>query len=240
MGSMVKYILGDTMNEYFISLLHDLDLELSERQWNQFHTYYDLLLEWNAQMNLTSITDQDEVFLKHFYDSLCLLKARPLSDQTLLDVGSGAGFPSVPLKIMFPALRVTIIDALQKRIRFLETLVDRLDIDVELIHGRAEEHPRKNHYDLVTARAVAALPVLSELCVPFVRPGGSFLAMKGPNYQDEIKLMKHGLDLMNAELKGVLEYEVGDYARSIIMVRKIAPSSGKYPRKFSKIKSKPL
>lgn len=228
------------MNEYFISLLHDLDLELTERQWNQFRTYYDLLLEWNAQMNLTSITDQEEVFLKHFYDSLCLLKATTLSDQTLLDVGSGAGFPSIPLKIMFPSLQVTIIDALQKRIRFLETLIDRLELDVELIHGRAEEHPRKNHYDLVTARAVAALPVLSELCVPFARPGGYFLAMKGPNFQDEVEHMQHGLKLMNADVKSVVEYDVGDYHRSIIMVRKIAPTPSKYPRKFSKIKSKPL
>lgn len=237
---MVKYILGDSMEEHFILLLQELNLELSDKQLQQFDIYYKLLIEWNNKLNLTSITDKSEVYMKHFYDSLCLNKAILFSNQTLLDVGSGAGFPSIPLKIVYPDLQVTILDALQKRIGFLEYLTKELDLNVELIHGRAEDFSRHNSYDIVTARAVANLQVLSELCIPFVKPTGYFLGMKGPQYQDELQQSRNTFKVLGARFSKVLDYSIEEYTRTIIIVEKMQPTSEKYPRKFSKIKSKPL
>jgi len=237
---MVKYILGDTMNEHFVLLLRNLDLTLSERQIEQFERYFTILIDSNSKLNLTSITEKDEVFTKHFYDSLCLIKAYPMTNQTILDVGSGAGFPSIPLKIVYPNLQVTILDALHKRIKFLEHLTTELGLDVELIHGRAEEYTMKNHYDLVTARAVANLRILSELCIPFVRPEGYFLGMKGPSYEEELEQSGNTITLLGGKLEKVVKYEIEEYNRTIIVVKKQNNTNIKYPRKYNKIKSKPL
>ena len=228
------------MNKRFVSLLNQLGIELNEKQKEQFDKYYNTLVTWNEKMNLTAITEREEVYIKHFYDSLSLVNAVSLSNQTLLDVGSGAGFPSIPLKIVFPDLQVTIIDALQKRIGFLSTLCNELEIDVELIHGRAEEYDHKNSFDLVTARAVANLNMLSELCIPFVKKNGYFLSLKGSKYQEEIESIKNALDILGAEIENVLEYSLEEQVRAIIKIKKTRDTNNKYPRKFNKIKSKPL
>lgn len=237
---MVKYILGDTMVEHFALLLQDLDITLSKQQQDQFERYYKILIEWNDKLNLTSITDKNEVYTKHFYDSLCLIKAMPINNQTILDVGSGAGFPTIPLKIIFPDLQVTILDALNKRIKFLEYLTKEIGLSVELIHGRAEEYTKRNHYDLVTARAVASLQVLSELCIPFVKPDGHFLAMKGPQYYEELEASMNTFTVLGAKLENITEYQIEEFMRTIIDVEKVKNTSEKYPRKYNKIKSKPL
>jgi len=228
------------MDERLVSMLAELGLSLTDHQMKQFESYYKLLIEWNKKLNLTSITQREEVYLKHFFDSLSLIRATTMSDQTLLDVGSGAGFPSIPLKIVFPDLDVTIVDAIQKRIGFLSELVSELDIRVNLIHGRVEELQHREHYDIVTARAVANLRILSELCIPFVKVGGHFLAMKGPNYEEELDESRQAFDILEAELEEIVTYPIEHLERSIIKIRKVRPTPSKYPRRFKKIKSKPL
>lgn len=228
------------MDERFVAMLEELGIIVSEQQLNQFRLYYRELIAWNKKLNLTSITEQHEVYIKHFFDSLCLIKATDLEHQTLLDVGSGAGFPSIPLKIMFPSLQITILDALKKRIDFLEVLADKLAIDVTLIHGRAEEFDQREEFDIVTARAVANLQILSELCLPFVRIDGLFLAMKGPNFQTEVEASNHALKELHGKMEEIITYPVEDLERTIIKIRKTKDTPLKYPRRYKKIKSKPL
>jgi 16S rRNA (guanine527-N7)-methyltransferase len=228
------------MTKLFEELLSNLNIKLTEEQTLKLDKYYELLVEWNEKINLTSIIEKEEVFIKHFYDSLCLLKGIKIDNQKLLDVGSGAGFPSLPLKIVFPNLDVTIIDALNKRIKFLEVLTTALDLKVRLIHGRAEEHMHKNNYDIVTARAVANLRLLSELCIPFVKPGGVFIALKGPKHIEEIESSYNAFKMLNAELEEVITYNILDQERSLVIVKKIKKSEKKYPRMFAQIKKSPL
>lgn len=237
---MVKYYIGDSMKTEFAKLLNNLDIELTDEQYYQFHKYYEVLVEWNDRMNLTAITEERDVFVKHFYDSLCLIKSVDLNSQTLLDVGSGAGFPSIPLKIIYPDLKITIIDALNKRITFLQALVKELGIDAELIHGRAEEYKRKHCFDLVTARAVANLNMLSELCIPFVKINGLFLAMKGPKLEEEIESSLGAIGLLGGRVVESIQYLVDDQTRQLLIVKKIQKTDKKYPRKFSQIKNNPL
>lgn len=237
---MVKYYIGDSMKTEFINLLKNLDIELTDKQYNQFQTYYRLLVEWNDKINLTAITEERDVFVKHFYDSICLIKGVKLNNQTLLDVGSGAGFPSIPLKIIYPDLKITIIDALNKRIKFLQVLVNELKIDVELIHGRAEEYMRKHCFDLVTARAVANLNMLSELCIPFVKIDGSFIAMKGPKLTEELETSSAAIELLGGKILNDEKYFIENQERHLLVVQKVRKTEKKYPRKFSNIKNNPL
>lgn len=219
-----------------------LGYPLSENQLLQFENYYEFLIQKNEVMNLTRITERDDVYLKHFLDSLNLLKAGPLEHKTLLDVGSGAGFPSIPLKILIPSLEVTIIDALGKRIHFLEELVARLHLDkVTLVHGRAEEFKHRETYDIVTARAMASMNILTELCLPFVKVGGSFIAMKTSHYQEELSGAKHAIEILGGRLKEVVDYSLSEeITYSLIVIEKEKPSDIKYPRNFGLIKKKPL
>lgn len=228
------------MNYNFEEALKELGLELNEKQKNLFHIYFETLVEWNQKMNLTAITDEEGVYKKHFFDSLALIKAIKMNKQHILDVGSGAGFPSIPLLIMFPDLKITIIDALQKRITFLTELTKRLDLEVELIHGRAEEYKRKHCFDIVTARAVANLRMLSELCIPFAKIGGLFISMKGPKLIEEIEESKSAIELLGGKIDKIVDYSIDGDQRNILLVNKILKTSPKYPRKFSKIKSNPL
>jgi len=231
---------GDYMREQFEVLLKGLNIDLTQEKYDQFTKYYEILIEWNSKINLTAITEFEDVFIKHFYDSLCLVKGIELSNQSLLDVGSGAGFPSIPLKIIYENLDVTIIDSLNKRINFLKILTKELNIEAELIHGRAEEHKNKNHYDLVTARAVSNLQVLSEICVPFVKKGGYFISLKGSKYSDELEHSKNAIKTLGGELKKVIEYDIEGIGRSLIIINKVKETNNKYPRIYGKIKSNPL
>jgi len=228
------------MNRNFTELLQTLEISINRKQLQQFDIYYKLLIEWNNKINLTAITEKDEVYLKHFYDSLCLIKANDMNEQTILDVGSGAGFPSIPLKIIFPKLKITIIDSLNKRVMFLKQLTKALDIEAELLHGRAEELNRHNHYDIVTARAVAPLNILTELCLPYVKEGGYFLPLKSQNFSEEVKTIAKSLTILGGKIIEVIDYSYESNTRVIPKILKIHKTSLKYPRSFAKIKKSPL
>lgn len=209
------------MNENIRTMFNKYGFTLTSEQEKAFDRYYDLLIEWNKKMNLTGITDERGVYIKHFLDSLMLARDMDLSGKHLLDVGSGAGFPGIPLKIMFPSMDLTIIDALKKRIQFLEVLTDNLGIDVELIHGRIEEHKRRSFYDVVTARAVASLNMLGEFCVPFVKKGGYFVAYKSNQYQEEVDTADQALSLLGARLDDHKDFSIDGNFRTLLMYEKI-------------------
>ncbi len=228
----------------FRSVLKEYNIEIDESQYNKFVTYYEFLVSENEKYNLTAITNKNDVFIKHFLDSLICLKHLDFKGK-FLDIGSGAGFPSIPLKIIVPDLEVVIVDSLQKRIKFLEMLCEKLELeDVELIHGRAEEvvEEKRESFDFVTARAVASAQVLSELCIPYIKKGGKFLIFKGMNGQEEIDTASNALKKLGCKLMSTEEYELpDDYGkRTFFVFEKVSKTPADYPRHFSKIKSEPL
>ena len=230
--------------EEFVKALENLSINISEKQLNDLDTYYKMLIEYNAHTNLTRITEEKEVYLKHFYDSLTLVKAINLNDQTLLDIGSGAGFPGLVLKILFPNLKVTLLDSLNKRITFLNAVIEKLDLkNVTAVHGRAEEYAKDNKekFDIVTSRAVANLNTLSELSIPFVKLGGYFIAMKA-DAKEEIKNAENAIKTLGGVIKETVVFElpIENATRTLIKIEKKYKTSVKYPRKFSEIKKKPL
>ncbi len=211
----------------------------------QFDIYYQFLIEENAKYNLTSITYKDEIYHKHFVDSLSIAATCDiLNIISLCDVGSGAGFPSIPLKIVYPHLHITIIEPILKRCRFLEQLVEKLKLtNVTIINSRAETQINfREKFDIVCARAVSNLPILLEVCLPLVKKEGYFLAMKGSNYQEEVMNSQNALKVLNSIIENVYEYELeNDYGRhSIIKVKKNKTTSNIYPRSYAIIKNKPL
>lgn len=212
-------------------------IALSAAQIEQFETYYHLLVEWNEKMNLTAITKKPEVYLKHFYDSISAAFFydfnRPLS---ICDVGAGAGFPSLPIKICYPELKVTIVDSLMKRIGFLEHLAEQLSLtNVHFYHDRAETFAQKadhrEKYDVVTARAVARMSVLSELCIPLVKPNGTFLAMKA-NVTEEMATAQKAITILGGEVANIHQFVLPneESERNIIVINKVKPTPKKYPR----------
>lgn len=227
--------------QQFLNELAQLNITLDENQLQQFEQYYETLIEWNEKINLTAITEKSEVYLKHFYDSLTIVKQFPFSLQSKIsvcDVGAGAGFPSIPLKIAFPQLNVTIVDSLKKRITFLEELATVLKLEnVHFYHDRAEtfgQNPlHREKYDLVTARAVAKMSVLSELCLPLVRKGGYFIALKGANGKEELEEGKKAISTLGGKIKNteLFNLPVENSERTIIQIEKVKPTSKKYPRK---------
>lgn len=223
---------------------------LTEEQLRQFSTYYDMLIEKNKVMNLTAITERDEVELKHFIDSLALAGVYPpLSEGKLsvLDLGTGAGFPGIPLKIVFPELQMTLFDSLNKRILFLREVIEALFLtDCEAIHGRAEETARnkgfREQYDLVVSRAVANLAVLSEYCLPFVKPGGYFISYKQDAVEAELSEAERAITLLGGRMEAVekLTLPDSDIGRSFVLIKKIKPTPKAYPRKAGTAKKNPL
>lgn len=230
----------------FKELLQKVNIELTDEKASSFDTYYKFLIEYNEKVNLTAITDYEGVYLKHFYDSLILSCAIDLNQKVrCCDVGAGAGFPSVPNAICFPKLDVTIIDALNKRIMFLNELVKNLKLtNVKAIHARAEEYAKEEweNFDLVTARAVARLNILAELCLPLVKLGGYFIAMKGQEGNEEYNEAKKALALLGGKLEKEVEmtlpYDLG--RRTILVIKKVSNTPKKYPRAFAQIKKSPL
>lgn len=214
-------------------------LSLTDRSLAQFETYFELLIDWNQRMNLTAITDREGVMEKHFYDSLTPAFFADFSAVSkLIDIGAGAGFPSLPIKILFPHIKVTIVDSLNKRIHFLQELTQTLGLsDVTCIHGRAEEVAQKpdfrEKYPLVMARAVARLPVLLELCLPFVQVGGEFIALKGSSGEEEVKEGKKALHLLGGEIERLenLRLPSEESKRTLIWIKKVKSTPKQYPRK---------
>lgn len=232
-------MMNDVIIQQFKHLLLQHHLVVTDVMLEQFETYYQELISWNERMNLTGITEREQVYMKHFFDSASLAFFLDMTEfQRIADIGSGAGFPSIPLKIIFPHLQVTIIDSLNKRIQFLNHLISSLGLTgIDAIHARAEEAGRLAHYreqfDLVTARAVARLTVLNEFCLPFAKVGGTFAAMKGTHPQEEIDEAKYSTALLGARLQQVHAFRlpIEHSERHIIVMEKVKPTPKAYPRK---------
>ncbi|MCT1901745.1 16S rRNA (guanine(527)-N(7))-methyltransferase RsmG [Oceanobacillus sojae] len=234
--------------EQFAQKLEEKGIILNEAQQRAFDIYFKELVEWNEKINLTAITEEEEVYEKHFYDCITAAFYTDMTQElSICDIGAGAGFPSIPLKICFPHLKVTIIDSLKKRITFLNHLANKLELtNVAFYHDRAENAGKnevfREQYDLVTARAVARMSVLSELCLPFVKKGGYFIAMKGSQAKEELKAGKASIELLGGEVESIdtfsLPQDTGE--RSIIKVAKKRKTPKKYPRKAGLPNKEPI
>jgi 16S rRNA (guanine527-N7)-methyltransferase len=225
--------------EQFTNALQEKGIGLSGRQLEQFATYYELIVEWNEKMNLTAITDHEGVYLKHFYDSVSAAFFVDFNGSlSLCDVGAGAGFPSIPLKICFPELHITIVDSLKKRITFLDELAKELHLtNAYFYHDRAETFGQnksfREQFDIVTARAVAKMSVLTELCLPLAKKDGLFMAMKAANAKEELKAAEKAIRLLGGKVEAVHSFllPVEESERNIIVVKKVAKTPKQYPRK---------
>lgn len=226
------------------SLALQSGIELDQTALDRFDTYAELLVEWNGKMNLTAITESEEIEVKHFLDCLMLPKYFDLGNtKTVIDVGAGAGFPSVPLLIYNPDLCLTMMDAINKRLTFLDTAIHAIGLEANLVHARAEDSGQDKNYremfDLATARAVAPMNVLAEYCLPFVKVGGYFVALKGSN--DDTEQAKEAIETLGGEVVSNVSYKLnGTEPRSIVVVKKISQTPTQFPRKAKKISAKPL
>lgn len=230
----------------FRNSMKSIGIELTESQLNAFETYYDMLIDRNKVMNLTAITEFDEVMDKHFLDSVYLFRSIELkADYKLIDIGTGAGFPGIPLKIVFPELKITLLDSLNKRVGFLNDVIDELNLNgIEAIHGRAEDIARdkayRASYDIAVSRAVANLSTLSEYCLPFVKIGGKFVSYKSGDCADEVDNAKAAIHLLGGKINKIDEFSYSNNSRSFIVIDKVMNTSNKYPRKAGLPSKKPL
>lgn len=233
------------MKAYLKNCLNSMNIDITDEKLDKFIKYYELLIEWNEKINLTAITEPDEVIKKHFCDSLASL-AYIKEGSSLADVGTGAGFPGIPIAIMRDDVNVLLLDSLNKRIKFLDTVISELSLtNVNTIHKRAEEGARselRDSFDIVTARAVASLNVLCEYCIPYVKPGGMFLSYKGENVNDELASAQNAIDKLCSEVKDTYVYTIADsdITHSIIFIKKKCNTPKIYPRTSAKISKKPL
>lgn len=245
-----------------------LSITLSEKQKEQFIEFYEILIEWNKVMNLTAITEYEEVVEKHFVDSLSLVKVIPycsapapkehelrdarmginMNDvKSVIDIGTGAGFPGIPLKIAFPQLKITLLDSLNKRVNFLNTVIEKLGLDnIETIHGRAEDYAKqkdyRQKYDVCVSRAVANLATLSEYCIPYVRLGGLFIPYKSGKIEEEITNSEKAVSILGGDIEKTIKFQLPgtDIERSFVKIQKIKDTPKKYPRKAGMPAKEPL
>lgn len=232
----------------FLENCEKMNLTLSTEQQKQFVRYYELLIEWNTFMNLTGITEFQEVLQKHFEDSLAVVKGTDLSAvKSVMDVGTGAGFPGLPLKIAFPHLKIVLLDSLGKRVKFLNHVIEELQLeDITAIHGRAEDFARKEEYreqfDLVVSRAVANLSSLSEYCIPYTKINGAFISYKSGKIEEELDQAKKSIFLLGGRLENTLKFQLegSDIERSLVIIRKERKTAKKYPRKAGMPAKEPL
>lgn len=234
----------------FIRDLKEFQIEISEEQIKKFLIYYELLTEWNSFMNLTAITAFDEVLKKHFVDSVSLIRAVPdicEKSYSLIDVGTGAGFPGIPLKIMFPSIKVVLLDSLNKRVSFLNEVITKLELtDIKAFHGRAEDYARQKEYrenfDICVSRAVANLSTLSEYCLPFVKKGGYFISYKSDKITEEFKQAGQAVKTLGGVYHNQVEFDLpnSDIYRNLFMIKKETATPGKYPRKAGLPSKEPI
>lgn len=240
--------MGENTQSKFDLELEKIGITLNERQKQQFDKYYEMLVEWNKVMNLTGITEYDEVNLKHFTDSLTIARTQEMQKvQSVIDIGTGAGFPGIPLKIAFPHLKVVLLDSLNKRIKFLDAVIEELGLEnISTIYGRAEDFAKKKEYreqfDLCVSRAVANLSTLSEYCLPFVAVNGSFVSYKSGDSEEEIHQAKHAISLLGGKVKNVDKFQLPgtDMGRALVEIKKTKQTPGKYPRKAGLPAKEPL
>lgn len=230
--------------------LKEFGIELTKEQQDQFLQYYKLLIEWNSFMNLTAITEFDEVLKKHFVDSVSLICALPDIAQAsyeVIDVGTGAGFPGIPLKIVFPELKITLLDSLNKRVQFLNEVIDELSLQqIKAIHGRAEDFAKpeklREKYDICVSRAVANLATLSEYCLPFVKTGGYFISYKSEKIAEEFEDAKKAIHILGGNYEKQVEFTLpdSDIYRNLFMIKKEKATPVKYPRKAGLPSKEPI
>lgn len=232
----------DYLNKIFL----EKSLSVTDEQFQKLDKYAEMLVEWNKMVNLTALLSPADIAEKHFLDSILPFNLFDFSHKaSLIDVGTGAGFPSCPLKIMYPELDITLLDSLNKRVKFLNALSDELSLNAECVHGRAEEFAQDDEYreqfDYATARAVASLPMLCEYCIGFVKVGGYFVALKGSNAEAEIENSKSAIKILGGKIEKVIEYTLssGD-KRTLILIKKISQTNPKYPRNKGRMTKKPL
>ena len=238
---------------YLSSLFSDHGFRISEKQTEQLLKYYRLLIDKNRVMNLTAITDFEEVCIKHFLDSALLIRyiekdPEKMTEKgegpSLIDIGTGAGFPGIPLKILRPEIHVTLMDSLKKRIDFLSEVIRDLQLsEIETVHARAEDlaKERRENYDFAVSRAVAYLPVLSEYCLPFVKTGGQFIAYKSGNFEEEVKASENALKILGGEMEKIQTFTLPDGSeRALLFINKVSSTPDKYPRRSKKIETRPL
>lgn len=234
--------------EQFQKDLLEWDIVLSDRQLEQFLQYYEILTEWNKFMNLTAVTEYEEVMKKHFVDSLSAVRTLDLTgDLTLLDIGTGAGFPGIPLKIVFPNLKVTLLDSLNKRVRFLQTLIEKLELTrIEAFHGRAEDFAkdknRREQFDVCVSRAVSNMTILSEYCLPFVKIGGKFISYKSEKAEEEIEEAEWAIEQLGGKVEKQVKMYLpnSDIFRNLFVIEKIKATPKYFPRKAGMALKEPL
>lgn len=227
---------------------NSLGLKLDEKKYNQFIQYKDLLKEWNEKVNLTAIKEDEEIIKKHFIDSMKIFQFEPLKNaKKIIDIGTGGGFPGIPMKIIMPDIEIVLLDSLRKRINVLDDILYKIGInDVTTMHGRAEEYgvkeQHREQYDAVVSRAVANLAVLSEFCIPYVKIGGYFVAMKGPSVDEEIQNAKKSVSILGGKIEGIIEVDIegSDLNHNLVVIKKIKNTPRKYPRKAGMITKNPL
>lgn len=236
--------------ESLIKDLKEFNIDLSDEQLSQFYKYYELLVEWNSFMNLTAITEFEEVLKKHFVDSVSLIRALPDIDEVsyeVIDVGTGAGFPGIPLKIAFPNLKITLLDSLNKRVQFLNEVITELGLqNMEAVHGRAEDFAKpgklREKYDICVSRAVANLATLSEYCLPFVKIEGSFISYKSEKITEEYENAKEAIKVLGGKYEKQVEFTLpdSDIYRNLFVIRKEKSTPGKFPRKAGLPSKEPI
>ncbi|MBO5057417.1 MAG: 16S rRNA (guanine(527)-N(7))-methyltransferase RsmG [Lachnospiraceae bacterium] len=234
----------------FVENLKEFQIDISKEQINQFIRYYEILVEWNSFMNLTAITDFDEVIKKHFVDSVSLVKAVPdirEKEYTLIDIGTGAGFPGIPLKIIFPHLKILLLDSLNKRISFLNEVIGKLELsEIDAVHGRAEDYAKKKEFresfDICVSRAVANLSTLSEYCIPFVKQNGFFVSYKSEKISEELDSANRAIKILGGSYERQVEFYLpdSDIYRNLLVIKKEKTTPSRYPRKAGLPSKEPI